>query len=47
MREFNIFGPVYPDRHYHVNRVDVITAFCYAAGTVANRWWAGPSLFGR
>lgn len=23
MREFNIFGPVYPDRHYHVNRVAV------------------------
>jgi hypothetical protein len=23
MREFNIFGPVYPDRHYHVNRVTV------------------------
>jgi hypothetical protein len=23
MREFNTFGPVYPDRHYHVNRVTV------------------------
>lgn len=21
MREFNTFGPVYPDRHYHVNRI--------------------------
>lgn len=26
MREFNIFGPVYPDRHYHVNRVAVKNA---------------------
>lgn len=23
MREFNTFGPVYPDRHYHVNRIAV------------------------
>jgi len=22
-REFNIFGPVYPDRHYHVDRTEV------------------------
>lgn len=26
MREFNIFGPVYPDIHYHVDRVAVKTA---------------------
>lgn len=23
MREFNTFGPVYPDRHYYVNRITI------------------------